>query len=986
MPESTEHIFCPHCGHGNPSGLERCERCQTRLPLRAIPQTTREELHFPAAAQQAVARTLEQNTDVDDADESGDQTASHVRPRTKDMFPAAEILHIPHDAHKLTIGYDPDNDLVIPRPNISGHHALLAFSPSTRKTYLRDLNSTNGTTVNHETIACATVKQGDLIGLGSYSFTLDEDLLRRLLEQAPPAAPNVTQAIDAIKGPVRFEPVFIGRDEVCDIVLDAPQISRRHVKLLRLPDGNWLVEDLQSANGTFLNDRNSVPLDTPTEATNRDIIYMGSYRFPLSRVRDFIGEDASANMASGALAMSLDKKIITIGRGPDNDIVLDAPQISRHHARILRKEKDLFIEDLASANGTFLNGKRVGRSPFKPEDTLSFGTYTVKLDLARGAIQKSYQGDIILQAENIRVDVKGEGGGTKRLLDDISFTAYPTEFIGLMGPSGAGKTTLLMSLIGYIRPSTGRTLLNGDELTAHYDRYRGTIGYVPQEDIIHGELTVYEALYYTAKLRLPTDTSDAEIEQRIGNVLSSLEIAKAAHVRIGSPERKGISGGQRKRVNLAMELLTEPSLLCLDEPTSGLASEDAANVMRLLRRLADEGRTILLTIHQPSLQVYRTLDNVIYLADGEQVYYGPTYPDSILYFFPRVRPGTPQAEEILSDPGSCLRPMVEAQRAGEPMETFAARYRQSSYHREYVEDRRKNQADVNLTQSAPKKAVRFRFHQLFVLSRRYLNIKFKDRTGTAILLCQAPIIAVFVALVFMGQDAGPLNRMEYMPFALFLLVISAIWFGCSNAAREIVAEQAIYRRERMVNLSIPAYVGSKFLVLAGLSLAQCMALLGITYLSLDMVGNPLLHLAMLWGCALAATGMGLTLSAAVKTPAASLALVPMLLIPQVILGGAIMPIDRMEDPSWTISQMTISRWGFEGALQIEHLEDAYELAADDLPKPFAPGFPAPPPPPNPLDRFFGDAENSLPISLLVITAFMMLTLCTTAGSLKLRES
>ena len=976
---STAHnVFCPQCGHANSSDSVSCTRCQARLP-RVAPQNTRPELHYNAETHQEkqVRELGDQSTDAEVSEKTSEKDIGSLLPS------APTVESIPLDARKLSIGYNSDNDLVIPRPNISSYHAQMAFSPSTRKVYIKDLNSTNGTTVNHQEVSCAIVRQGDLIGLGSYSFTLDEDLLQKLVKTSA-KDPAATQAISAVSAVMK--PIVIGRDVECDIVLDAPQISRRHVKLNRLPDGSWLVEDLASANGTFLNDRSSSPLSGPIEASSNDILYMGSYRFPLSRIADFMGlDDARDPLSGSSLAMQLNKKIITIGRGEDNDIVLDAPQISRHHARLIRKDKKIFIEDLASANGTFLNGKRVGRSEISADDTLSFGTYAVKLDLARGAIEKSYQGDIILQAENIRVDVKGESGGMKRLLDDISFTAYPTEFIGLMGPSGAGKTTLLMSLIGYIKPSTGRTLLNGDELNAHYDRYRGTIGYVPQEDIIHDELTVYEALYYTAKLRLPADTSDEEIDQRIANVLASLEIAKTAHVQIGSPTKKGISGGQRKRVNLAMELLTEPSLLCLDEPTSGLASEDAANVMRLLRRLSDEGRTILLTIHQPSLQVYRLLDNVIYLADGEQVYYGPTYPDSILYFFPRVKPGTPQAEEILADPGSCLKPMVEAQRAGEPMETFAARYRQSSYHREYVEERRKNQADVNLTPVAPKKAVRFRFHQLFVLSRRYLNIKFKDRLGTTILLLQAPIIAIFVALVFMGQEHGALNRMEYMPFALFLLVISAIWFGCSNAAREIVSEQAIYQRERMVNLSIPAYVGSKFIVLAGLALAQCMALLGITYVGLDMVGNPLLHLAVLWGCTLAATGMGLTLSAAVRTPAASLALVPMLLIPQVILGGAIMPIDRMEDPSWTIAQTTVSRWGFEGALQIEHLSDGYELSASELPKPFAPGLPAPPPPPNPLDRFFGDAETSLPVNMLVILAFMTFTLVTTSVSLRLRE-
>ena len=988
--------LCPECGHAHVAGQAQCARCATRLKPATIPEETREELHFRSPA---TTRFGGLDSEISELEvgvvprPAASRAAPSEPPRASlpsasDPRPPRRAQRLPADAIKLSVGYDPDNDLVIPRPNISGHHALLALSPGSGELYIKDLRSTNGVAVNGFEVQLAVVEPGDLIALGSYSFTLDEDLIERLKALDRARGPAVTQALSALGGeaPGRSEPILIGRDEACDITLDAPQISRRHVKLARLPGGTWLIEDLQSANGTFLNDRGGAPLQGPTEAGARDVIYMGSYRFPLSRVGDFtdLGQ-AHSSHATTSLAMGLDKKIITIGRGLDNDVVLDAPQISRHHARIIKKNDEVFIEDLASANGTFLNGKRVGRAPLTAQDTLSFGTYSVKLDLARGAIEKSYQGDIILQAEQIRVEVKGDLGEPKRLLDDISFTAYPTEFIGLMGPSGAGKTTLLMALIGYIRPTAGRTLVNGDELSSHYDRYRATIGYVPQQDIIHGELTVYEALYYTAKLRLPSDTSDQEIAERIERVLQSLEITKAAHVRIGSPQHKGISGGQRKRVNLAMELLTEPSLLCLDEPTSGLASEDAANVTQLLRRLADEGRTILLTIHQPSLQVYRALDNVIYLADGEQVYYGPTYPDSILYFHPRVRPGTPQAEEILSDPGSCLKPIVAAQRAGEPMETFAARYRQSTYHREYVEERRRNQEAVELSASSPREPVRFSLHQLGVLSRRYLAIKLKDRLGTAILVCQAPLIAVFVALVFAGQEQGAPNRMEYMPFALFLLVISAIWFGCSNAAREIVAEQAIYKRERMVNLSIGAYIGSKFTILALLALAQCMALLGITYLSLDLVGHPLLHLAVLWGCALAATGMGLTLSAAVRTSAAALALVPMLLIPQVILGGAIMPIHRMEDPSWSLAQATISRWGFEAALQVEERDDAYELSVDQIPKPFAPGLPALPPPPNPLDRFFDSAQLGLPIALLILTGFMLLMLLATAIGLKNKE-
>ncbi len=883
-----------------------------------------------------------------------------------------------HDA-RITLGFDPNNDVVIPRPNISGHHALLVRAK--RAFYLQDLDSTNGTFVNGRRVKCVRVAPGDIIALGSYEFALDAAMQARLGERAPTAATMALPAVSAQALKARV--VLIGRDAECDIILDAPQISRKHVRLTQLAQG-WLVEDLGSANGTYLYDPHTQPI-TRAEVSEEDVIYMGSYRFPIRRLREFLGQvDDPASRAK--LSVPLDRKIVTLGRGDDNDVVLDDPQVSRHHARIRREGDAYFVEDLASANGTYINGKRVGRAQIGPQDLISFGTYAVRLDLERGAIQRSYQGDMLLQAEHIRVDVR-EGDQVKRLLDGISFTAYPSEFVGIMGPSGAGKTTLLMAIIGTLRPSHGRTTLNGDDLIEQYDRYRSVIGYVPQEDIIHGELTVYEALYYTARLRLPSDTTRAEIDRRIDEVLAALEIERTRHVRIGSPERKGISGGQRKRVNLAMELLTEPSLLCLDEPTSGLASEDALNVLRLLRKLGDQGRTILLTIHQPSQQAYRMMDNVLYLADGEQVYYGPTYPDSILYFHPEVKAGTVEAEALLADPGSCLRPLVEAKRAGEPMETFAARYRLSEYHQRYVEERRTNRDAVQLTTSSGlRTAPKFRWRQLWTLSQRYLTIKLKDRMGTAILLIQAPLIALLINLVFSPQPPSALNRMESMPFAIFLLVISSIWFGCSNAAREIVGEQAIYRRERMVNLSIPAYVGSKFLVLGALSLVQCLLLLGLTYLPLDLVGQPLYHLLTLWLCALAATGMGLILSALVRTNAAALALVPLMLIPQVILGGAIMPVHKMKHASWALSHAAMSRWGFEGMLHVEHLADAYELSADELPRPLGPGLPAMPAPPNPIDRFVGaEDERWLALDLLVLFAFMAALVASTGGVLRVRE-
>lgn len=980
--------YCPNCGANNNAQASECSLCEMELPR--VPETTRPEL---GALGGRLAMMHGLNDEHNAARVSGPQPTlageaamlrrvreSGMRRAVEQGAKPIEFDQVPVGA-RLSIGFDEGNDLVIPRHNVSGHHAILIFDG--QDFYLQDLESPYGTTINAHPIHNARLHEGDIVGLGSYVFVFDDQLAQRLREREEKMRQR-TQAMQAIEaregGPLT---ITIGRDADCDIIFDAPQISRKHVCFTKTAYG-WTVEDLGSANGTFLHDRHNALL-SPMEVTEKDVIYMGSYRFPVSRLHDF-KDVLGRRHERERMSFSVGKKVLTLGRGEDNDIVLDEPQVSRHHARIVRAEDGHYIEDLASANGTFLNGDRVGRAKITEADTLSFGTTAVRLDLERGKIQKSYRGDIVLQSEHIRVDVQ-EKKRVKRLLDGISFTVYPTEFVGLMGPSGAGKTTLLMSMIGYLQPTYGRTLLNGDELATHYDRYRGAIGYVPQEDIIHGELTVYEALYYTAKLRLPQDTSRAEIDRRIHEVLAALEISETRDVVIGSPERKGISGGQRKRVNLALELLTEPSLLCLDEPTSGLASEDALNVMRLLRRLADGGRTILLTVHQPSLQAYRMMDNVLYLADGEQVYYGPSYPDSLTFFYPHVKRDSPEAENLLSDPGSCLRPLVDAKRNGEPMETFAARYRQSAYYEEYVEERRHNLRDeVRLTETISKRqAPRFRLSQLMTLSARYLSIKLKDRIGTTILLIQAPIIAVLINLVFMfqGHDAG--HRMEYMPFAIFLLITSAIWFGCSNAAREIVSEQAIYKRERMVNLSIGAYVGSKFVVLSVLALVQCLTLLWITYFTLDFGGNPLQHLLILWLCTLASTGMGLILSSTVRTTAAALALVPLLLIPQVILGGAIMPLEQMQDPSWSLSQTTISRWAFEGMLHVEDRARAYELEPAMLPKPLLPGLPAPPPAPHPLDRFFGSAETSLPLNFLVLGGFTIVFLFGTGGVLRLRE-
>lgn len=618
---------------------------------------------------------------------------------------------------------------------------------------------------------------------------------------------------------------------------------------------------------------------------------------------------------------------IVIGRTPENDLPIDHPLVSRRHARIERAGSQWSVTDLGSTNGTYVNGRRLtGSVGLAIGDVIDLGGSRLVLLDENRLERRDYRGHTRIEAQDVAISAGG-----RRLLEGVSLTLVPSELVGLMGPSGAGKTTLMTALNGYLPPSSGRVLFNGQDLYASFDRFRLGIGYVPQDDILHGELTVAEALYYTARLRLPGDTTDGEITQRIDRVLGQLGIAHIRNSLIGTPTRKVVSGGERKRVNVAMELLNDPPVLFLDEPTSGLSSEDALSVMQCLRELAREGRTILLTIHQPSREVFRLMDNLVVVSrdvdtqkPARLVYYGPAYPEAIRFFNPR------QAEQVKEpSPEAVLRGLAQR-----PTGEWLEHYRQSPIKQRFVDQRAGHGTVRGADVSEPRRPPAA-WRQAFVLTRRGFVLKTRDVWNSTILLAQAPIIAFLLMLVFGTASRAAGNPLEVQrgegatATVLFLMNIAAIWFGCSNAAREIVAEWPVFSRERIVGLRLIAYLASKLGLLSVIGLGQCVLLLVI-------VGNgcrveapwpPLL--LYLFSSMLVGTSIGLLISAIARTSEVAISIVPIAILPMVVLGGMVQPVHDMSQPARTLAQLVPSRWAFELAVSTEGEHRHSETARPD---------------------------------------------------------
>lgn len=652
---------------------------------------------------------------------------------------------------------------------------------------------------------------------------------------------------------------IVGTGDNAHIKLNNSRVSRNHLQIIYQEKGVLHVQDLDSTNGTYLN---GLRLKISQSLKHKDKIQLAGVNDILIVVEKPLASD-TLNPQKNIVDILKTKKTIFLGRGTNCDIVLNHGTISKMHASItLTPDNKYQIKDLGSTNGTFVNGRKI-----KTLETISFkdnifiGRHQINLE----APSKNLSDELAITAIGIEKTYSNGVKGLKKM--DLSIPSK--SIIAIMGPSGCGKSTLLKALNGDTPPTKGKVFLFNLELSANWQYLKTQIGYVPQDDIVHQQLTVEQCLYFTAKLRLD-NLSDQYIDKKIDQVLEDLNILEKKNNLISN-----LSGGQRKRVSIAVELMTDPLIMFLDEPTSPLDPQTVEDFLEIMKRLSERGTTVLMVTHKPEDLDY--MDEVIFMAEGGNiVYQGDT--DKYREYF--------NVKSVVS---------VFSQISGETAEKWINKY-------------------LNPRQLGTNSGFKFvksisevsSIEQFSWLSKRYFRIKLNDKLNSSLLLAQAPIIAILICLIYDEIQGG----------VLFMIAISAIWLGAQNAAREIVSEQAIYKRERMFNLKILPYIFSKISVLSFFSIIQSaifILILSVYYSGSDSIVDlnaPFILFIWMIFLSISSTFLGLLLSSMVKTSERAMTILPLILLPQIMLAGIISKISS--GAVEFISYFTLSRWGVEG--------------------------------------------------------------------------
>ncbi|MDX2698530.1 FHA domain-containing protein [Streptomyces ipomoeae] len=756
-----------------------------------------------------------------------------------------------------TLGRDPQGDIVFDDARVSWRHATISFSG--RSWVIEDHGSTNGTFVQGQRIHQLEIGPGSAVHLGNATDGPRVSLSGAAAAVAQPQQPYAAQGASAGYA-----------------AQQAPQ--------QQVPQAGW-----QQPQQAQVPHQQGYPQQGPGGGAGAPPVY---------------GDRSPTTFHQLALG-----RVMRIGRALENDLVVSDLQVSRNHAEFHATPDGRFeIRDLGSHNGTFVNGMPIakgGTALLGPNDIVGVGHSTFRIvgDRLEEFVDT---GEVSFSARHLTVTV--DGG--KQILKDVSFGVPEKSLIAVIGPSGSGKSTLLKALTGYRPANQGDVLYDNRNLYKQFAELRQRIGLVPQDDILHKELTVKKALKYAAKLRFPADTTAAEREARIDEVLRELKLDIHKEKKVTS-----LSGGQRKRVSVALELLTKPSLIFLDEPTSGLDPGMDRDVMQLLRGLADDGRTVLVVTH--SVAELAICDKLLVMAPGGSVaYFGP--PEEALNFF---------GYETWADVFSAFENYRDYDWAG--------RWKGSQHYQMYAAD-----IDAVAPQSVhmpPPQSMRPPkpqgwFSQLGTLVRRYLAVIVSDKGFLALTVILPAVLGAVSLLIDPDKDllVRKLNPATGMPIpngtattVLLILAVGACFAGAANSVRELIKERVIYERERATGLSRSAYLMSKVIVLGTVTVLQGAMVGAIGFSSRTIPDEALIFgdgkVAVMLELSIPIMGLGFTsmmfglvISSLVKTAEKTMPLLVMFAIIQVVFTGCLFALHGSPGVN-EFSYLMPSRWAVAAA-------------------------------------------------------------------------
>ncbi|GBG37144.1 ATP-binding cassette domain-containing protein [Mycobacterium montefiorense] len=780
--------------------------------------------------------------------------------------PAQSVLTVRSNRSELSfapggdviVGSDVRADLRVAHPLVTRAHLLLRFDQG--KWVGVDNNSRNGIFVDGRRVPMLDIRDGQAVNLGA------------------PDGPRIVFSVGRHRGAVGVLP---------PTSLTVPTVRPPHGYQDRPTDAlhATAVPIVQPTATT-----RAVPMDATQVARPGG----GDVSKSPTRVRKVVGPESAQKAAAGGTT--------SIGRALDNDIVIHDVLASRHHAFLEPTPAGIEIRDASSINGTFVNGLRVGSALLAEGDVVTIGN----VDLVFTAGMLARRQDAATSTGGLEVREVGFAINGKDLLQQISMTARPGTLTAIIGGSGAGKSTLSRLVAGYTTPTAGAVTFEGHNIHTAYASLRSRIGMVPQDDVVHRQLTVNQALGYAAELRLPPDTSKADRDQVVAQVLDELGLTAHAQTRVDK-----LSGGQRKRASVALELLTGPSLLILDEPTSGLDPALDLQVMTMLRQLADAGRVVLVVTH--SLTYLDVCDQVLLMAPGGKIAFlgAPGQIGDAM--------GTSNWAEIFAkvgaDPDEANRRFLERQEHALPT-------------------RAETPADLG----APSRSSML--HQFSTIARRQIRLIVSDRAYFAF-LALLPFILGALSLTVPGNTgfgvADPASETpDEAAQILTLLSIAAVFMGTALTIRDLIGERAIFQREQAVGLSTGAYLSAKVTVFCAFAIIQAAIATGIVLLGKGapkqpalLLGNASLELFVTVAATCVASAiLGLVLSSIARSNEQIMPLLVVSLMLQLVLAGGMVPVTGrlfLDQISWLMP----SRWGYAASASTVNLRVLVPIGPKD---------------------------------------------------------